>query len=265
MKAFEEALFLGELNRFVGSGGELLIKGSKGANSSSTQMDVGDRLIGIGVTHIVESLSRPPGLDSFHALGIDANVVPKIALRGFEVIAKQETPSGFDFRFAPLPPEEYSSLVEQVSEGAVRIPAQTIPKGTIILSFLDSNAAYTLRNLANSPSENWIRATTGERHWNVGIGQDMDFWVASFPSDQVGLLNQFPSYMKVGTINFGLSLLSGSNGAVNLEPIECPNPGGGTSKHDFCLNGYAMGTQHVDTPFPIGLRTEIMFHPISLT
>lgn len=67
-KPFEDNFFFNELNRIVGSGGEILLKGSQNASAPRTRMDVGDRLIGIGVTHMVESLSRPPGPDSFRAV-----------------------------------------------------------------------------------------------------------------------------------------------------------------------------------------------------
>jgi hypothetical protein len=223
-------------------------------------MDVGDRLIGIGLTHLIESLSRPPGLDSFRAI-FDADV-SKVALRAFEVARKEPGPDGIEFSFAPLSPSEYSETLEAVSEGAVRIPAESIPLGTIILSFVDSEPTYTLRAIERSSRENWARATKGQRHWNVGIGDDADFWSATFPSDDIGILPHLPRSAAVGTIRFGLSLLPSSETRLDFERVPWPELSGRTTAHHFCLVGSAAGTNGFATPFPIGLRTEIVCKPV---
>lgn len=256
-RAFEENVFLGEANKFVGSGGELLVKAE--TKAPATRIDVGDRLIGIGVTHYVESLERAPGLDSFRAISPQDEA--KFALRGFEVVTKERTPEGFNFRFGPLAPSSYNATLRAVSEGAVDIPASSIPDGTIILSFLDPEPTYTLQTIDGSPGENWVRAAKGRRHWNVGFSNDSDFWAASFPSDDIGLLTQLPPATRVGTIQFGLSLLRGSETALRFNRIQAFGPSGAASSHDFVLHGSAAGTQGLRTPFPIGLRTEITFHP----
>lgn len=258
---FEENFFYGEVNKFVGSGGEVLIKGEKNADTPPTRIDVGDRLIGIGVTHTVESLSRPPGPDTFRAFNIESGNELKAALRAFEVAKKDRAQDGFDFTLAPLSPTDYSDLIERVSGGSVKIPPESIPVGTMVLSFLDPNPTYTLGTVAGSPGANWAEATKGARHWNVGIGSPTDFWVATFPSDDVGMLSLVPSSTKIGSIRFGLSLLPGSRGVTRLKPVPCVGPSGAMTTHHFCLSGVAVGTQGLDTPFPIGLRTEIIFHP----
>ena len=40
-KAFQDKFFIGELNRFSGSGGEILVKGSKNLAAPATRIDVG--------------------------------------------------------------------------------------------------------------------------------------------------------------------------------------------------------------------------------
>ncbi|MCC6522373.1 MAG: hypothetical protein IT373_06915 [Polyangiaceae bacterium] len=261
LRPFEDNLFYGELNRFSGSGGEVLVKGPNNAGAPATRIDVGDRLIGIGVTHIVETLSRPPGPESFRAMHKESGSVTKFALRAFQVAQKVPGANGFDFGLAPLTPDEFSDLTERVSGGAVRIAPNTIPAGTMILSFLDAAPTYTLKSVAGSPGVNWSAATKGERHWNVGIESPSDFWAASLPSDDIGALALMPSWMTIGTITFGLSLLPQSKGMTNFRPVPCVGPTGTTTTHHFCLSGAATGTQGFDTPFPIGLRTQIIFQP----
>jgi hypothetical protein len=262
VRAFEENFFYGEVNRFVGSGGEALIKGERNRDAPSTRIDVGDRFIGVGVSHLVESLSRPPGPDTFRALNLGpGSGGSKIAARAFEVARKDQTQDGFDLTLSPLSPTDYSELLERVSGGLVKVPAESIPDGTMILSFIDPNPTYTLRTMAGSPGMNWAEATKGERHWNVGISNPTDFWIASLPSDDVGMLSEIPSFAKVGSMRFGLSLLPGSRTNAGLNTVPCIGPSGETTLHHFCLSGTVVGTQGFSTPFPIGLRTEIIFHP----
>lgn len=260
IQAFEDRLFLGATNRFVGSGGEVLIK--KDPHQPPGRLDVGDRLMGIGATHMVENLDVAPGPDSFHSTSMESDFQVKSALRAIEVTAKEETKEGYDFTFQALTPKAYSETLEELSEGAVRILPDEIPNGTIVLSFVDSSPEYTLGAVAGSPGANFVAATKGERHWNVGLGKEDDFWVASFPSDDVGLLAQMPRTMMVGTIRFGLSLLPNSTTTIGLEPVSCAGPSGKESEHDFCLEGMASGTQAIATPFPIGVQTQIRFRPI---
>lgn len=259
VKLFEDRLFLGELNRFVGSGGEVLMKADRSA--SEDRMDVGDRLMGIGATHYIESLDRPPGPGALHATTLESDFQVKSALRAIQVVSKEETDDGFEFQFSPFAPEDFSQTLEELSEGAVQISASEIPEGTIVLSFVDAGPTYTLQSADGSPGLNWHAATKGDRHWNVGIANESDFWVASFPSDEVGLLRQMPHTMTVGSIRFGLSLLPGSRTTIELEPVSCTGPSGQTTEHDFCLDGTASGTGDIDTPFPIGVQTQIKFRP----
>lgn len=261
VRTFEDNLFYGEVNRFVGSGGEILVKGEQNKDAPPTRIDVGDRLIGIGVTHLVESLSRTPGPDAFRAMSIESSSDRKMALRAFEVATKEQVQDGFNLTLAPLSPRDYSELVERVSGGLVKIPVESIPEGTMVLSFLGAFPNYTLRTVPGSPDTNWAEITKGTRHWNVGIGSTTDFWTASFPSDDLSMLSLIPSSTKVGTISFGLSLLPGSKGITNLKRVPCVGRSGTTTTHHFYLSGTAVGTQGLDTPFPIGLRTEIVFHP----
>ncbi len=262
MAKFEDSIFFNELNRFVGSGGELVLKKSQ-KEDGDTKIDVGDILIGIGVTHLVESLSRPPGLDSFRSFDVNSLAYDrKMAARAFRVVAKEQTDEGFDFRFEPLSPNEYSEALSEVSEGTVNIDPKTIPDGTVILSFTSEKPEYTLKSNESSPRANWEALAKGERHWNVGIGSEDDFWAASFPSDEMEFLKEFSAAAKLGRIRFGLSMLKGSVGAIKLEKVETEHPTGRITKHDFCLNGNAAGTKNLDSPFPIGLRTEITFFPV---
>lgn len=259
--AFHNLFFYNEINKFSGSGGELLVKGAGNASAPSSRIDVGDRLVGIGVAHTVESLSRTPGPDSYRATNSPAPM-PKIAARAFQVSNKTRDPSGFSFDFEPLPANDFSTLVEQVSHGAVKLAPETIPPKTMVLSFLDLNPTYTLESISGSPGENWLRSTRGERHWCVGIGKDTDFWAAKFPVDDISLLPQIPTWTKIGSINFGLSLLPGSPSPVALEPVPGAHPSGVATTHDFSLFGTVVGTQGLNTAFPIGLRTEIIFKPL---
>lgn len=258
--AFEEKFFSNEINRFVGSGGEMLIKGVRNREAPQTRIDVGDRLIGIGMTHIVESLSRVPGPESFRVTTEDA---AKAAMRAFVVTGKNEDPEGFVFALSPLSPQDYSALVDHVAGSSVKISHETIPVGTMIISFLNMKTTYSLKTMDGSPAKNFAEACRGVRHWNVGIGGTDDFWVAHFPSDDIGMLANLSSGVRVGSIRFGLSILAGSKGVPNLKPVEFVGPSGKTTRHHFSLSGTGAGTQGLDTPFPIGLRTEIMFHPLS--
>jgi hypothetical protein len=259
-RQFSKAFFIGEPNRFIGSGGEVIVKGP-GNTGGDTLIEVGDSLIGIGVTHLVEGLGRTPGPDAFRPLTKSHQEPSKKALRAFQVAEKREVSGGFDFSFKPLAPAVYSALLESVSDAAVSIPAEEIPEGTIILSFLEMESNYTLQRLGESAKENWLRTVAGEKHWCVGIGSEEDFWNASFPSDDVGVLSLLPPYVKVGEIRFGLSLLSKKDERVKFRKVPAIMLGGQTTYHDFCLNGSAAGTAGLNTPFYIGLRTEIVFHP----
>lgn len=258
MKRFEDNLFYGCTNRFVGSGGEILIKGE--GNAYPTRMEVGDRLIGIGITETVECLD---GNDSgtIRTPGAELLGDKKLALRAFEITAKRKLWFGHEISLSPLAPREYSRLVEEVSNGAVKIPAESIPEGTLILSFIDPETTYTLEPLEEGIGQNWINATKGERHWNVGIGKPDDFWMARFPSDNIGLLKFLPAWMKLGGIWFGLSLLPGSNRALQLEPVPHHAPIKQDSRHHFCLKGRVVGSFGQKGQFPIGLRTKITFQP----
>lgn len=282
-KSVDELFFFNELNRFLGSGGEILVNEMLSEDDPTTpgvdrdgtvadpdldgpipphliqRLDVGDRLIGIGIAHAVESLSRPPGRETFHAL---VSSGPKAALRAFVVVKKEVIESGFKFTFGPLSPQEFSDLVAEVSDGLVKIPVESIPEGTMVLSFDHDDSEYTLESIPGSPGRNWELATAGARHWNIGVAQGTDFWVANFDSDDLGLLSLLPSSAKVGSIRFGLSLLPGSKGYSKLEKVSCVGPDGNTTMHHFCLSGTAAGTNGFDTPFPIGLRTEIIFRPV---
>lgn len=261
-RPFAEAFYFGELNRFVGSGGELLLKSEDAVEAESTRLGVGDRLIGLGITHVVESLSRPPGPESFRAVNLPSNYQMKVAARSLRITDKRETPNGYEFGFEPLAPAEFSNLLASLSDDRVQIAADTIPDGTYVLSILHDGPGYSLASQGDD-ALTWEAATTGTRHWNVGVGKPDDFWWAEFPSDDIGLLAILPPHERVGQIRFGLSLLEGSAGAIDLVPVEVSNPFGGTSAHDFCLSGAAVGVLGLTTPFPIGLRTEILFHPLT--
>lgn len=259
---FEDAFYYGSLNRFVGSGGEILVKPDGYEGDGATRMEVGDRLFGVGATHLVENMSEPPGPRSFHAINDEAPYVAKIALRGLHVTGAVQTEAGIEFSFEPLSPTEFSRLAAEVSSGGIEIAPETIPKGTYVISILQSELVYSLADSEDRAAV-WTAAASGERHWNVGVGKDDDFWWARFPTDDVGLLTEIPPYERVGEVRFGLSMLEGSRHIVDLEPVEITNPYGTTSSHDFCLSGTAAGVAGLATAFPIGLRTEILFHPIA--
>lgn len=253
--AFAQNFFFNEVNNMVGSGGEHLVKGTK--RGAASRIEVGDYFIGVGATHLIETLSRNPGPNAFRV----ADVPAKTAARAFEIKRKVKTKTGFDFEVGALSSEAYSELLQRASNGAVRIAASSIPPGTMILSFLDEHPTYTLDTIDGSPGANWLATTKGERHWNVGIGKPDDFWVASLPSDDFSVLRRIPPWMKIGSIQFGLSLLPGSAGTLKLEKSQCVRPGGKTTRHDFCFSGAVIGKQRLKTPFPILMRTEITFRP----
>ena len=256
--AFAKNFFYNEVNNLVGSGGEFLIKGEENKKSPATLIEVGDYFIGIGITHMVESLSRNPGPDAFRAIAIPA----KSAARAFRIVNKEKGDNGFDFKVDALSPQEYSALLARVSDGVVKIAPESIPPGTMILSFLDDHSTYTLEKTNESPGVNWLGTTKGERHWNVGIAGPDDFWVASLPSDDYSGLSQISPSTKIGSIKFGLSLLSGSEGGPSVEPSSSVGPTGKTTTHDFCFSGTLVGTKGLNTSFPIVMRTEITFRPV---
>lgn len=259
MEKFEDNFFFGTLNRFSGSGGEILVKGE--GNTHPTRMEVGDRLIGIGIAERVEALD---GADSrsFHLIGADQAGDSKMALRAFAIAEKKKTWRGYVISLSPLEPKEYSALVDQVSGGAVKIAPETIPRGTMILSFIDPQTTYTLAPLKEGNHQNWINASKGERHWNVGIGSPDDFWIARFPLDDIRLLKYLPQWLRLGGIWFGLSLLPGSKRSVDLAKVPHHAPITKKTKHDFCLKGRVAGSLGKSGQFPISLRTSITFQPI---
>lgn len=261
IESFERTLFPNEVIRFIGSGGESLIKAD--SDAPTTRMDVGDRLIGIGMTHLVESMSRPSGPDATHLPAVAAGNSVKIAARAIELTGKEQSANGFDFWFEPLPPIEFSDLIRGVSGSRVHLDPESIPAGTFVLSYVDEKPDYTLGTVGESVVSNWERATKGERHWNVGVGKEDDFWMARFPSDDIGLLAYLPPWETVGEIRFGLSILEGSRGWSEFETVMARTPGGRETRHHFYLQGAAAGVQGLDSPFPIGLRTQILFHPTS--
>jgi hypothetical protein len=260
--AFDNAFFYGHLNRFVGSGGEMLIKHSGYEESNLTQMEIGDRLIGIGVAHVVEDMSLPPGPNSFRAVNADSPFQMKSAERALLVAGKRVTERGFEFDFKPLQSAEFSELLAQVSDDRITVPPASIPEGSFVLSVLHDEPRYSLEDMGN-PSENWVAAADGDRHWNVGIGSEDDFWWAQFPSDDISILAELPPYERVGEIRFGLSMLPGSRQVPELDPVEFRHPSGRITKHHFCLSGAAVGVAGLATPFKIGLRTEILFRPVA--
>ncbi len=261
MERFEDNIYFGNKNRFSGSGGEILVKGD--GNTKPNRMEVGDRLIGIGITERIENLnSADPSI--FNEVGRGYFGDSKLALRAFRIAEKRKRGFGCQITLAALEPTEYSMLVEKVSYGSVNIPAETIPSGTIILSFIDPDTNYTLKPLKEGPSQNWLNATKGVRHWNVGIGKPDDFWMARFPSDNVKLLKFIPKWIALGGIWFGLSILSGSNRSIKLKKVAHSAPISQESYHDFCLNGKVVGSLGQKGQFPIGLKTKITFHPLKL-
>lgn len=262
MERFEDNFFFANLNRFSGSGGEILVKGA--GNIHPTRMEVGDRLIGIGIAEKVEALDGGKSR-TFHLIGADQVGDSKMALRAFAIAQKRRTWRGYEISLSPLEPREYSELIEKVSGGTVRIAPETIPHGTMILSFIDPQTTYSLAPLKEGDHQNWINATRGERHWNVGIGSPDDFWMARFPLDDIRLLKYLPQWLRLGRIWFGLSLLPGSTRAIDLIKVPHHAPIAKKSKHDFCLEGRVVGSFGQKGQFPIGLRTSITFHPIGLS
>ena len=209
---------------------------------------------------MVESLDRPPGLEAFRAA--DADGKKPMALRAMRVKTKRWTATGVAFSFEPLSPTEYSELISKLTDGRAKIPAETIPKGTFILSFLDDRP-YTLKRLGDTAAENIARVATAERQWNVGVARETDFWMAEFPSDDFSILSKLTRDTAVGEIRFGLSLLPGSRTELRFErKAECIGPTGRVTLHDFCLSGSAAGVKGFETAFPIGLQTQIVTFPV---
>ena len=142
MRSFDDALFFNEINRFIGSGGEVLIKGSANTSTPRTLMQVGDRLIGIGITHMVERFTQPPGLESFNVFkytAADPGAV-KMALRAFEVSTKtQNQNGGFDFTFKPLTSADYSDALEHVSNARKAILTAPGSAAVYLNTLNDSN------------------------------------------------------------------------------------------------------------------------------
>lgn len=256
--AFKKYFYFNEVNNMVGSGGEFLIKGEANKNSPSTLIEVGDLFVGIGVTHMVESLSRNPGPDAFRVASYPA----KTAARAFRIVEKKQVNTGFDFVVDALSPKEYSDLLKKVSQGAVDIPADTIPQGTMILSFLNEKSSYTLDTKKGSPRINWVATTSGERHWNVGLGKPDDFWMAQLPSDDYAALSTIEPWTRLGQIRFGLSYLEGSQGKIKMAPSPAVGPKGKITMHDFSFSGTVVGKRGLATPFPIVMRTEITCRPV---
>ena len=292
-KTVNESLFVNKSNKFVGTGGEILINLVLSEDDPTTpefdpdgiladpdldgpipehviqRIDVGDRLVGIGASHTLECLDcSSEQEETIYRLGSKTNNL-KLAVRAFEVVDKVACDNGFNFTFGPLSPEEYSTTIEIASKGAVKIPVTSIPKGTMILSFDDSTPNFILQDIPGSPDRNWVEATNGDRHWNVGIAKSTDFWMSNFVSDDIGLLPFLPDTVATGTIRFGLSFLSGDVGPVCLKPVPCGKPANcdgsinPITNNNFCLVGNVVGTSGINTPFPVGLQTEITLNPVS--
>jgi len=260
--AFRQQFRLGEMNRMWGTGGEVLVKAPENRNrGQDTRIEIGDRLIGIGMTHFVQHLEQPPGLAN--PLARFPPDRPKMAARAFQAHSIVETPDGVELRFRPLAPVDYAALIDEVSGGDAGIDPDTIPEGTMILSFLMGSEPYSLERIGNSPGENWRAVLAGERHWNVGIREKQDFWFAKFPSVDVAAVGMLAPWEKLGRIRFGLSLLPGSQGAMTMERIPTEHPEGGQTLHDFCLEGQVTGTRGLETDFYIGLATEIRCKPVA--
>lgn len=260
--SFKSRFFYNEINRFSGSGGEFVLRNQDLLLHDPKRIEVGDILIGIGITHIVEAMDRPPGTASFYSLGAAPLGPAKMAMRAFRVAEKEPRNGGFGFNFSYLSPAEYSDAVNVASQGLVVLSPETISEGTVILSFLDSQPTYSLASTEGSPGVNWLELTKGERHWNVGMRDPADFWEAWFPADDVGLLSSLPPWERVGDIRFGLSLLNPELDGLELERLPATRIDGRQSSHHFCLRGAATGVKGINSAFPIGLRTEIIFKPI---
>jgi hypothetical protein len=131
----------------------------------------------------------------------------------------------------------------------------------MVVSFEDRTPGFTLAARQGSPGFNWMQATNGTRHWNVGVARPTDFWMAEFPTDDVGMLPLLAEGSRVGKISFGLSLLRGGEGEyLAVEPIPCEGPKGSVTV-DVCLTGAATGTKGSGSAFPIGLSTEVRLRP----
>jgi len=245
----------------VGTGGEIISKAPANRNRGrDTVIEIGDRLVGIGMTHFIESMERVPGLDNPVRDGEGGP--EKLAARAFVATERNETREGVEFRFSPLSPQEFSSLVEEVSNGQAQIDPTSIPEGTMVLSFLMKEERYTLARQEGSPGSNWRAVVSGERHWNVGIARKSDFWHALFPGDDVAVVRNLAPWTHLGQIRFGLSMLEQSRGAMELERVPTVHPEGGETYHDFSLNGSVSGTRGLETDFYIGLRTAILCKPL---
>lgn len=287
MRTLDQALFTNQTNRLVGTGGEIVINRVLSGDDSSTpghdpdgqvgdpdgdgpipahlvqRLDVGDWLVGIGFTDRVECLDCPDGPGRIRVLGRgpDRPGVGKAAARAFEVRSKERVLEEYRYTFRPLSPAEFSSAVAQASGGAVTIPAASIPEGTMVVSFQDWTPDFTLSSRQGSPGFNWREATDGARHWNVGVARETDFWMASFPSDDIGMVALLPEGNRIGMIRFGLSLLDGGDGEyLPMKPVSCEGPNGPVTV-DVCLSGTAVGTRGSGTAFPIGLSTEVRLQP----
>lgn len=259
LKRYNRLFFKGQTNRMSGSGGELIVKSKENLRKGrTTVIEPEDILVGIGVTHTIESMTTPPGPRSTRfALG----EIDKVAARAFRTVHKERLEQGFAFGFEPLAPKEYSQLLYEASGHECEIDPETIPPGTMILSFIASGSGYTLERSRASPGSNWKAVLSGTRQWNVGCRRPDDFWAARFPSDDVGLLQQIDPWTSIGEIRFGLSLLEGSPGAMEFQPVEAVHPDGRRTKHDFHLSGRVTGTRGLRSDFYIGLRTEIICRP----
>jgi hypothetical protein len=283
----DQVLFTDQTNRLVGIGGEILVNRVLSGDDPRTpgndpdgqvadpdgngpipphliqRLDVGDWLVGIGVTQRVECvdcLARP---DRVRHLGRGPGRmgIAKSAARAFEVRTRERILEEYRYTFQPLSPEDFSAAVAQASGGAVTIPPASIPRGTMVVSFQDRTPGFTLASHQGSPGINWREATDGARHWNVGVARETDFWMASFPSDDIGMVALLPEGSRIGMIRFGLSLLEGGDGEyLPMKPVSCEGPNGPVNV-DVCLSGTAVGTRGGGTAFPIGLSTEVRLQP----
>ena len=277
--SFGKLLFKNEMNQFVGVGGEVILNITLSPDDPKTKgldpdgkiadpdddgpikshkivrLDVGDRLAGIGWTTKINCVSCRSSGKNVHQIDFSTDH-GKAALRAFQVIDKKLNEDGtYSFKFGPLTPEQYSETIKEASNGAINIPPESIPPGTVILSYIDKTPKFTLKKINGSPKINWIEATNGVRHWNVGIKTDIDFWESRFKTDNVGILEVMPKEYELGQINFGLSVLDGSRGKVKLNKVKSIH----NTEHDFVLEGKAIGTYNSDEAFPIGLQTTITF------
>lgn len=259
IRRFDSGMFFDQLNRINGTGGEILVKSPENARRGNDSIvEEGDVFIGLGLAHMLENISEPGGLDTFRLVLSPA----KSVARALRVVDKVRAQTGVSLDLAPLEPTEFSEILATVSDGRAVVDPETIPDGTIILSYVVTDPDYTMRKIKGSPGENWYRGVRGDRHWNVGFGAKQDFWTASLPSDDLSRLTEFPSRVDVGEIRFGLSLLEGSQTAVGeFRPVEFRNARGEPTEHQFCLSGKVTGTRDWDSAFNISLRTFIVCHP----